>query len=51
MMYITGLSYAMVTAGINIDANYNDKSDNLLFAGGFISTVAWVCSTYTNKYM
>ena len=44
MMYITGLSYGMVAAGIVIDNNVDHKSLNLLFAGGFISTVAWVCS-------
>ena len=48
-MYITGISYGMVVGGLVIDDNYNEKSCNLLFAGGFISTVAWVCSTYTNK--
>ena len=43
MMYITGLSYGMVAAGIVIDDNYNGKSFNLIFAGGFISIFAWVC--------
>ena len=44
MMYITGLSYVMVAAGIFVDDDYNRKSFNLLFAGGFISIVAWVSS-------
>ena len=49
MMYITCISYGMVLSGIVIDNNVDDKSSNLLFAGGFISIVAWVCSIYTNK--
>ena len=42
MMYIIGLSYGMVASGIAIDSNVVRKSTNLLFIGGFISTLSWV---------
>ena len=42
MMYITGLSFGMVFSGIAIDADVTEKSANLLFSGGLISTLSWV---------
>ena len=42
MMYITGLSYGMVFSGIAIEADITEKSIDLLFSGGFISTLSWV---------
>ena len=49
-MYLTGVGYGMVFAGIYIrDINDADvprlNSPNLLFAGGFLTTLFWVYKT------
>jgi len=44
MMYITALSFGLVTAGIIIRQDDRDVNTNvsLFFAGGFIAAVGWV---------
>ena len=50
-MYLTGIGYGMIIAGISInDFNESDPPPgaeiseylNLLFAGGFLTTIFWV---------
>ena len=42
MMYIIGLRIGLFLSGINIRSHLAEKSDNLIFAGGFIAALGWV---------
>ena len=47
-MYLTGVGYGMIGAGIQINTNIPEVDidipdyANLLFAGGFLTTLFWV---------
>ena len=46
-MYLSAVGYGMVTGGIivklgDLEANKIDRSFELTFAGGFITTLCWV---------
>lgn len=50
-MYLSAVGYGMVTGGIivklgDLEANKIDRSIELTFAGGFITTLCWVCKYF-----
>ena len=47
MMYITGMSFGLISVGISFDKVFSledvGKEDKLMFSGGLISCTFWVC--------